>query len=117
MVEVMACGMPVLGFRHGSVAEVIEDGLTGFVVESFDDALRAVEQLGTIDRRVVRMSFERRFTARRMAEDYVRVYEGLLTLGCSAPSATKDDGTMPLGLLFGKQGEVPLRRAPEAAWK
>jgi glycosyltransferase involved in cell wall biosynthesis len=87
MAEAMACGTPVLGFRHGSVAEVIEDGVTGFVVESFDDALRAVKRLGTIDRRAVRMSFERRFTARQMAEDYVRIYEGLIRPDCSAPWA------------------------------
>jgi hypothetical protein len=61
------------------------------------------------------MSFERRFTARRMAEDYVRIYEGLMSLGCSAPCARADDGTMQLERLLGKQGEVPFQRAAEAA--
>jgi glycosyltransferase involved in cell wall biosynthesis len=78
MVEAMACGTPVVAFRCGSVPEVIEEGISGFVVDSHDDALRAIEQARTVNRYGVRMSFERRFTARRMAEDYVRVYEALI---------------------------------------
>jgi glycosyltransferase involved in cell wall biosynthesis len=78
MVEAMACGTPVVAFRCGSVPEVIEEGISGFVVDSYHDALRAIEQARTVNRHGVRMSFERRFTARRMAEDYVRVYEALI---------------------------------------
>src|SRR5689334_19653466 len=71
----MACGTPVIAFRCGSMPELIEDGVTGFVVESYRDSLSAIDCLAVINRRTVRASFERRFTARRMAEDYIRVYE------------------------------------------
>ena len=78
MVEAMACGTPVIGFRCGSVPELIEDGITGFVVDSYDEALRAIGRVKTVDRRQVRASFERRFTARRMAQDYIRIYQAVI---------------------------------------
>jgi glycosyltransferase involved in cell wall biosynthesis len=68
MVEAMACGTPVIAFGCGSVPEVVEDGVTGFVVDSFDEALRAIDRIKTIERQRVRTTFERRFTARRMAK-------------------------------------------------
>jgi glycosyltransferase involved in cell wall biosynthesis len=74
MIEAMACGTPVIAFCRGSVPEVIEDGVSGFVVDSEEEAVAAVKRLGQLDRSVVRAAFERRFTARRMAEDYVRHY-------------------------------------------
>jgi glycosyltransferase involved in cell wall biosynthesis len=79
LIEAMACGIPVIAFRHGSVPEIVEDGVTGFVVEAEDEAgaLRAIARLPTLDRRRVRETFERRFTARRMAEDYLKVYRDL----------------------------------------
>jgi len=95
MVEAMACGTPVVAFRCGSVPEVIEEGVTGFVVDSFDDALRATEQIRTVNRRGVRMSFERRFTARRMAEDYVRIYEALIETHASSAGAGRLASTLP----------------------
>ena len=76
----MACGTPVIAFRCGSVPELIEEGVTGFVVDSCRDALSAMDRAAVIDRRAVRASFERRFTARRMAEEYVRVYEVYRTI-------------------------------------
>jgi glycosyltransferase involved in cell wall biosynthesis len=78
MIEAMACGTPVIAYRHGSVPEVIDEGVTGFVVDSEEEAVRAVRRLGEIDRRQVRASFERRFTARRMASEYVALYEDLV---------------------------------------
>jgi glycosyltransferase involved in cell wall biosynthesis len=78
MIEAMASGTPVIGFRCGSVPEIIEEGITGFVIESYDEALRAIDRVKTLDRRQVRTSFERRFTARRMAEDYVRIYQAVI---------------------------------------
>jgi glycosyltransferase involved in cell wall biosynthesis len=78
MIEAMACGTPVIAFRHGSVPEVIDEGVTGFVVDSEEDAVRAVRRLGEIDRRQVRACFERRFAARRMASEYVALYEDLV---------------------------------------
>jgi glycosyltransferase involved in cell wall biosynthesis len=78
MIEAMACGTPVIAFRSGSVPEVIEDGVTGFVVETEEEATDVIRnRLPKLDRRQVREGFERRFTARRMAEDYVRHYRQL----------------------------------------
>ena len=79
MIEAMACGMPVIAFRRGSVPEVIDDGVTGFIVENDDEALSAVKRVGKLDRRQIRATFERRFTARRMAEDYLRHYVSLVS--------------------------------------
>jgi glycosyltransferase involved in cell wall biosynthesis len=77
MIEAMACGTPVIAFNRGSVPEVIDDGVTGFIVDGIDAAVDAVKQVHTLDRARVRATFDRRFTARRMAEDYVDVYESL----------------------------------------
>ncbi len=77
MIEAMACGTPVVAFNRGSVPEVIEDGLTGFIVEDETGAVAALERLDQISRTTVRDTFERRFTARRMALDYLRVYRAL----------------------------------------
>ena len=77
MIEAMACGTPVIAYRRGSVSEVVEDGVTGFIVDDEQGALQAINRLPQLDRRRVRAEFERRFTARRMAEDYVRHYQML----------------------------------------
>ncbi|HLH11701.1 MAG TPA: glycosyltransferase family 4 protein [Methylovirgula sp.] len=78
MIEAMACGTPVIAFRCGSVPEVVEEGVSGFIVETEDEAVAAIGRLASLDRREVRAAFERRFTAERMALDYVRCYERLL---------------------------------------
>jgi len=78
MIEAMACGTPVIAMRNGSVPEVIDEGVSGFIVESEAEAARAVARLGQLDRRGVRRTFEKRFTARRMAEDYVEIYSRLM---------------------------------------
>jgi glycosyltransferase involved in cell wall biosynthesis len=78
MIEAMACGTPVIAFRRGSVPEVVEHGVTGFIVDDEQEALQAIKRLSDLDRSRVRAGFERRFTARRMAEDYVRHYHLLL---------------------------------------
>jgi glycosyltransferase involved in cell wall biosynthesis len=80
MIEAMACGTPVLAFRCGSIPEVVEDGITGKVVESEDDAVAALSEIMSYDRRMVRQRFEERFTATRMARDYVSTYRRLLKL-------------------------------------
>jgi glycosyltransferase involved in cell wall biosynthesis len=77
MIESMACGTPVIAFNCGSVPEVIDSGLTGFIVNDIDEAAAAVGKIHTLDRGRVRATFDRRFTARRMAEDYVDLYETL----------------------------------------
>jgi glycosyltransferase involved in cell wall biosynthesis len=78
MIEAMACGTPVLAFRHGSVPEVIEDGVTGHVVESVEEAICRIGSLLALDRARVRRRFEQRFTSERMAGDYVQIYRELL---------------------------------------
>jgi glycosyltransferase involved in cell wall biosynthesis len=78
MIEAMACGTPVLAFRAGSVSEVIEHGLSGMVVQTVDEAVAIMPRLLSLDRAAVRQCFERRFTSRRMANDYVAVYEQLI---------------------------------------
>ena len=78
MIESMACGTPVIAFNCGSVPEVMDDGLTGFVVNSVDEAVAALGKVKTLDRAKVRETFDRRWTSRRMAEDYVNLYEELI---------------------------------------
>jgi glycosyltransferase involved in cell wall biosynthesis len=73
----MACGTPVIAFNRGSVPEVIDHGVTGFIVDDEAGAAAAVERLDELDRTQVRETFDRRFTSRRMAEDYVELYEEL----------------------------------------
>ena len=77
MIEAMACGTPVIAFRRGSVPEVIEEGVTGFVVETVEEAALAVERVGGLKRRRCREVFEARFTSKRMAEDYIAAYRRL----------------------------------------
>jgi glycosyltransferase involved in cell wall biosynthesis len=76
-IEAMACGTPVIAFRAGSVPEVIDDGVTGFVVSNVDEAVDALSRLDTLDRRKVRAVFEHRFTVERTAGDYLAIYSGL----------------------------------------
>jgi glycosyltransferase involved in cell wall biosynthesis len=75
MIEAMACGTPVIAWRNGSVPEVMEDGVTGYIVGELDEAVRAIEKLASFDRRRCRQVFEKRFTADRMAGDYVNIYQ------------------------------------------
>jgi glycosyltransferase involved in cell wall biosynthesis len=80
-IEAMACGTPVVAFRRGAVPEVFEDGVTGWIVDNVDEAVQAVGHVGELTRRRCREVFEERFTAERMARDYVAVYERLLAPG------------------------------------
>jgi glycosyltransferase involved in cell wall biosynthesis len=77
MIEAMACGTPVVAWRNGSVPEVMEDGVTGFIVDSVDAAVRAVGRVDGLSRRACREVFEKRFDAARMARDYLEVYRRL----------------------------------------
>jgi glycosyltransferase involved in cell wall biosynthesis len=77
-IEAMACGTPVIAFNRGAVPEIVEHGLTGFVVEDETSAVAAVDKVDRLSRKKIRSRFEDRFTARRMAEDYVAVYRGLI---------------------------------------
>jgi glycosyltransferase involved in cell wall biosynthesis len=90
MIEAMACGTPVLAFRHGSVPEVVDHGITGMIVDSMDEAVRMLPQVLALNRQAVRRQFEKRFSATRMAKDYVAIYRSLLNQHMiSAPEATR----------------------------
>ncbi|MGY8678299.1 glycosyltransferase family 4 protein, partial [Bradyrhizobium sp. UFLA05-153] len=78
MIEAMACGTPVIAFNRGSAPEIIDEGLTGFVVEDEISAVAAVGRLSQLSRTAIRKQFETRFTARRMALDYLAAYRGLM---------------------------------------
>jgi glycosyltransferase involved in cell wall biosynthesis len=81
MAEAMACGTPVIAYRAGSVAEVIDDGVTGFVCDDLADAVAAVERVGELSRTTCRQVFEQRFTAARMAAAYSGLYHRILQPG------------------------------------
>ena len=78
MVEAMACGTPVIAFGRGSIPEVVDEGETGFVVNSLDEAVAAVERAAALDRGQIRRRAEERFSQERMVDDYLRVYEAIL---------------------------------------
>jgi glycosyltransferase involved in cell wall biosynthesis len=78
MIEAMACGTPVIAFNAGSVPEIVEDGVTGFIVKDETEAIAALEKLPQLSRRKIRERFEQRFTARRMALQYLEVYRHLI---------------------------------------
>ncbi|MDF1586152.1 glycosyltransferase family 4 protein [Marinimicrococcus flavescens] len=77
MIEAMACGTPVIAWRCGAVPEIVEDGVTGFIVSSEDEAVRAVEAAFRLDRPTIRHAFEQRFSARVMARNYLGLYWSL----------------------------------------
>jgi glycosyltransferase involved in cell wall biosynthesis len=88
MIEAMACGTPVVAYRRGSVPEVVEEKVSGFVVDTIEQAVTAVRRIRDLDRVKVRAEFERRFTAERMAHDYVGIYRQLLAAHSRPAKAT-----------------------------
>jgi len=78
MIEAMACGTPTIAFRCGSVAEVLSDGISGIVVDSEQEAVRACHRIGVFDRAAIRRVFLKRFSASRMAQDYLAVYRDIM---------------------------------------
>ena len=118
MIEAMACGTPVLAFRCGSIPEIIENGITGTVVDSEQEAVAALPALLSYDRRAVRRRFEEKFTATRMAKDYVSTYRQLLRIRSSngarrsrwpgRDGLNDGNGSIPLSI------EKPLPALPQA---
>jgi glycosyltransferase involved in cell wall biosynthesis len=104
MIEAMACGTPVVAYRGGSVAEVIEDGISGFVVDDIGTAVEAVRRAVRLPRAGVRSAFERRFTTERMAHDYVRVYQRML-------ARARGIGPTLAALSMADSFEVPIAEA------
>jgi glycosyltransferase involved in cell wall biosynthesis len=96
MIEALACGTPVIAWRNGSVPEILENGKTGFVVETIAEAVEAARKIESLDRLVCRRAFEERFDSVRMARNYVRVYERLIH---ESPSRILESAsaTMPIG--------------------
>lgn len=97
MIEAMACGTPTIAFAHGSVPEIIEDGVSGIIVRSLDEAVGAVGRAATMSRRACRDAFERRFTASRMAADYLAVYDQVL---CGETPLVEEFAKEPVPDLF-----------------
>ena len=85
MIEAMACGTPVIAFNRGAVPEVVENGLTGFIVDDETGAVAAVDRAARLSRVDIRRRFEQRFTARRMANEYLAAYRGLIELAEPRP--------------------------------
>jgi len=78
MIEAMACGCPVIAFHMGSVPEIIEEGVTGFIVDTEEEAIEALKHIGDLDRKLIRQRFEERFTSTTMAQKYVDIYERVI---------------------------------------
>jgi glycosyltransferase involved in cell wall biosynthesis len=96
MIEAMACGTPVLAFRNGSVGEVIEAGITGHVVDTMDQAIHALPRTMMLNRSRVRQRFVERFSARRMAMDYVKVYRSLMNRSRADRQSAEDVPLAPI---------------------
>ena len=92
MIEAMACGTPVLAFRQGSVSEIIDQGVTGAIVDTVDEAVRMLPRVIGLDRHAVRRRFEQRFSSILMAKDYVALYRSLL----KRPSISERETTVQL---------------------
>ena len=75
LIEALACGTPVLAYRGGSIPEIIEDGVTGFICDNLEEMAAAIDRLPLIKRQECRNSFAARFTVKRMVEDYLALYE------------------------------------------
>lgn len=116
MIEAMACGTPVIAFENGSVPEVLEDGVTGFIVQNENQAVEAAHRIGTLDRGRIRREFERRFTAQRMAQDYLSLY-ATLARAHRVPTLTVEvAGKAILGRpLIRRPAAAPIGDAPPAA--
>ena len=95
MIESLACGTPVIAWNNGSVPEILSDGVTGFVVDTVDEAVKAVSDVARLDRGACRRAFEQRFDATRMAHDYLEVYSRLIgkaaSSRCISPHVTSDE--------------------------
>jgi glycosyltransferase involved in cell wall biosynthesis len=116
MIEAMAAGTPVIAWRVGSVPEVIDDGSTGIIVESIDEAVRAVERVQVMSRVHVRSQFEKRFTVADMAQIYVSLYEQLLAMermnGAACAFGTR---RLPTSFVNGSNGHLALLKSPPGA--
>jgi len=96
MIEAMSCGTPTIAFDCGSVSEVLRDGVSGFIVNSVEEAVAAVPKVASLSRTACRREFEKRFLASRMAEDYVRLYESIANAESLTIPAPQLDSSLTL---------------------
>ena len=116
MIEAMACGTPVVAFRRGSVPEIIDEGITGAIVSTTEEAIAMLPRVLALDRRAIRQRFEKRFSCARMATDYVALYHSLL----ARPSISLRESPALVPIMEGRlNGKVPIAdqdpRSPEPA--
>ena len=107
MIEAMACGTPIVAFDCGSVPEVLEDGVSGFIVDTVEQGALAVRRIANLDRAKVRSEFERRFTAERMAGCYLEIYDKLLNARSPLEVGEVNGKRMPQPLDDAIVGELP----------
>jgi glycosyltransferase involved in cell wall biosynthesis len=107
MIESMACGTPVIAFNCGSVPEIIDNGKSGFIVNSVDDAIQAVERLHLLSRKNVRSCFEERFTVERMTKDYIKIYQKMI----DTPARSKKLNYVNQHFFAEQQMETPRKAA------
>jgi glycosyltransferase involved in cell wall biosynthesis len=117
-IEAMACGTPVIAWRSGSVPEVVDHGVTGFIVETVEEAVAAVKTVRSLDRKAVRKKFESRFSVERAAHNYVRVYESFgaqetrwVTTGPATPTSAEAMRTTPKGYRINHKGVAGVLKA------
>lgn len=91
LIEAMACGLPVIAYPLGAVPEIIKDGMSGFLVHNVDEAARAVKNLSALDRRKCRRAFEDRFSAKRMAQEYLSIYDRIIKRETESIALTDGD--------------------------
>jgi glycosyltransferase involved in cell wall biosynthesis len=108
MIEAMACGTPVIAFRRGSVPEIVEEGTSGFIVDSVEQAVAKVSRITSLDRAKVRAAFERRFTVERMARGYLELYRNLTALRTSPVRVKSTKHHPALSRAHGVPPESPL---------
>jgi glycosyltransferase involved in cell wall biosynthesis len=109
MIEAMACGTPVVAFDHGSVREVLEDGVTGYIVNDMPSAIAAAQKARSLDRRRIRETFEQKFSARRMALDYLELYEQTIERRepvSSQPRPNRVSTVVPKGGVLAEPGDA-----------
>jgi glycosyltransferase involved in cell wall biosynthesis len=99
LIEALACGTPVFAYRRGSIPEIIEDGVTGFICDNLNDMVTKIDRLHTIQRRRCRESFDTHFTAKRMVEDYLAIYERMAAVSARARTYLNGRGRMIPSLL------------------
>jgi glycosyltransferase involved in cell wall biosynthesis len=106
IIEAMACGTPVVAYRQGAIPELIEDGISGFIVDNLDEAVQALHRIPSVDRRRCRARFEERFNVTRMAHDYMSIYERLINAPYVAHGNGKSDVSSALTPLTNFNGRV-----------